>query len=165
MTKEEFCNQVLAVESSMYRMAKSILKKDEDCADVIQNAILKAYSNLGRLQKTESFKAWITRIVINESYLHIRKTSKYVSLEDYPGWEASLTTAEQERPEESPVLQELLKLDEKYRIPIVLQVIEGYSVKEISKMLHLSETNVRNRVFRGKRELRKRLEGERYDVG
>jgi RNA polymerase sigma-70 factor (ECF subfamily) len=75
----------------------------------------------------------------------------------YPGWD--ILTADSIR-EESLVYSELMKLDEKYRIPIVLRDIEGYSVKEIGKMLHLTETNVRNRLSRGKAMLRTHLEGE-----
>lgn len=56
-------------------------------------------------------------------------------------------------------MSELMQLDEKYRIPIVLHEIEGYSAKEIGKILDLSETNVRNRLFRGKAVLREKLEG------
>ena len=61
--------------------------------------------------------------------------------------------------EESYVMRELMQLDEKYKIPIVLHEIEGYSAKEIGEMLDLTETNVRNRLFRGKAVLRKKLEG------
>lgn len=50
MNKEEFSNQVLAAESSLYRVAKSILHNDEDCADAIQNGILNAYQKLDTLQ-------------------------------------------------------------------------------------------------------------------
>lgn len=77
-------------------------------------------------------------------------------MEEYQGWdEASACMVE----EESQVMSELMQLDEKYRIPIVLHEIEGYSAKEIGKILDLSETNVRNRLFRGKAVLRKKLEG------
>ena len=156
MNKEEFSKQVLNAESSLYRVAKSILHNDEDCADAIQNGILKAFQKLDTLRNDKYFKTWLTRIVINECYQIIRYAKKHAALEEYPGWdEESAWMAE----EESQVMSELMQLDEKYRIPIVLHEIEGYSAKEIGKMLDLSETNVRNRLFRGKAVLRKKLEG------
>lgn len=156
MDKEYFSRQVLAAEASLYRVAKSILHNDEDCADAIQNGILKAYQKRADLRNMKYFKTWLTRIVINECYDIIRHEKKYVSLDEYPGWDAeAVDNAEGE----SHVMLELMQLNERYRLPIVLHEIEGYSVREIGKLLGLSETNVRNRIFRGKAVLRKKLEG------
>lgn len=155
MDKEEFCKQVLDAESSLYRVAKSILHNDEDCADAIQNGILKAFQKLDTLRNDRYFKTWMTRIVINECYQIIRSTQKQTVWEEYLGEKEDTACIEAE---ESPVMSELMQLDEKYRIPIVLHELEGYSAKEIGKILDLSETNVRNRLFRGKAVLRKRLE-------
>lgn len=157
MNKEDFTRQVLNAQDSLYRVAKSILHSDEDCADAIQNGILKAFQKLNTLQNDRYFRTWLTRIVINECYQIIRQAKRNVSLDEYPGWDAQAVRTEET---ESPVLCELMQLDEKYRIPIVLHEIEGYSVREIGKIMELSETNVRNRLFRGKAALRKKLEGE-----
>ena len=157
MNKEEFTQKILAAELSLYRVAKSILHNDEDCADAIQNAILKAWQKRNALQKKEYFKTWLTRIVINECYKIIKESQRYIPMDEYPGWD--ILAADGIR-EESVVFAELMKLDEKYRMPIVLHDIEGYSVKEISKILHLTETNVRNRLSRGKAALRETLKGE-----
>ena len=156
MNKEEFSRQVLAAESSLYRVAKSILHSDEDCADAIQNGILKAWKKLDTLRNDKYFKTWLTRIVINECYQIMRVAQKYVPLDEYPGWDADAVSWAED---ESDVMLALVQLDEKYRIPIVLHEIEGYSVKEIGRILGLSETNVGNRIFRGKKMLRKQLEG------
>lgn len=156
MNKEDFSKQVLAAEGSLYRVAKSILHNDEDCADAIQNGILKAYQKLDTLRNEAYFKTWLTRIVINECYSLVRVAQKYVPFDQYPGWDAE---AVYDATEESDIMIALVQLDEKYRIPLVLHEIEGYSVKEIGKILGLSETNVGNRIFRGKKKLRKQLEG------
>lgn len=161
MNKDTFCEQVLAAEGSLYRVAKSILFSDEDCADAIQNGILKAFQKLDTLRNDKYFKTWLTRIVINECYRIARQAKRHVSLEECLGWEQE---AIQESDEESMVMAELMALDEKYRIPIVLHEIEGYSAREIGQMLGLTETNVRNRIFRGKSVLRKRLKGERINA-
>lgn len=157
MNKEEFTQRILAAELSLYRVTKSILHNDDDCADAIQNAILKAWQKRYTLRKKEYFKTWLTRIVINECYQIIKESQRYIPMDEYPGWD--ILAADTIR-EESVVYAELMKLDEKYRVPIVLRDIEGYSVKEIGKILHLTETNVRNRLSRGKAILRNQLEGE-----
>lgn len=48
MNKDEFTEQVLEIEKSLYYISRSILSNDEDCKDAIQNTILKAYKNLGK---------------------------------------------------------------------------------------------------------------------
>lgn len=161
MDHQRFAQAVMAAEGSLYRVAKSILHNDEDCADAIQNAVLKAYQKLDTLRNDQHFKTWLTRIVINECYLIIRHAQRYVSLEDYPGWDAdAVETAEADlMTEESEIMLELMKLDEKYRLPIVLHEIEGYSAREIGKIMGITEANVRNRLYRGKAMLRQRLKG------
>ena len=83
MNKEEFTAEVLKAEKSLYHIAKSILKNDEDCADAMQNAILSAYQKLHTLKQDVFFRTWITRILINESYQIIRSRKVQVSYEDY----------------------------------------------------------------------------------
>lgn len=156
MNKDEFSRQVLEAEGSLYRVAKTILHRDEDCADAIQNGILKAFQSIDTLRNDRYFKTWLTRIVINECYQLIRHEQHQVPFEDYDRCGKADSYAMEE---ESRVMSEFRMLPEKYRVPIELHDIEGYSAKEIGEMLSLSETNVRNRIFRGKKILRKRLEG------
>lgn len=160
MNKEEFSRQVLAAEDSLYRVAKSILHRDEDCADAIQNGILNAWKKRDSLRNDKYFKTWLTRIVINECYQIIRTAQKYVPLDEYPGWDAKAVSQAED---ESDVVMALVQLDEKYRLPIVLHEIEGYSLKEIGAIMGLSETNVSNRIFRGKKMLKKQLERKQLE--
>ena len=66
MTKTEFTDAVLAAEPTLYRVAKSMLGSEADCADAAQNAILHAWERLDTLKKPEYFKTWLVRILINE---------------------------------------------------------------------------------------------------
>ena len=52
----------------MYRTALAILRNDEDAADAIQDTILACWEKLGALKKTQYFKTWMTRILINHCY-------------------------------------------------------------------------------------------------
>lgn len=163
MTKEQFSAKILAMERSLYRVAKSLLRNDEDCADAIQNAILKAYGKLHTLKNEEYFKTWVTRIVINESYAILRANKRLVSYEEYMSDEQA---AEEE--EYSPVFEEITKMKEKYRIPFVLHYVEGYTTAEIAKMLSLSEGAVKTQLFRARNQLKAQLKGvdgyERMEV-
>lgn len=138
MDKEQFTEKVLSAEKSMYRIAKSILQKDEDCADAMQNAILAAYSSLDTLKKEAYFNTWLTRILINECYLMLRKRKPCISYEEY------MENAEDGKEESySEVFQEIERLQEKYRVPFVLHYVEGYSVREIARILGCSEGSIK----------------------
>lgn len=163
MDKEEFTRQILAMEKSMYHVAKSILRCDEDCADAMQNAILAAYSRRDDLRNQNYFKTWLTRILINECYGILRKKKEVVGLEEYSEFsgQAELTEAfsEVEAENGSEVFLELQRLGEKYRLPFILHYVEGYSAKEIGKLLQISEGNVKTRLYRARNILRERLKG------
>lgn len=155
MNKEQFTAEVLKAEKSLYHIAKSILKKDEDCADAMQNAILAAWQKLDTLKKDVFFKTWITRILINESYQIIRERKNQVSYEDY---------LDERKAEDQGSWSELylavLELPEHYRIPFVLHYVEGYSVKEAAGILKLSESAVKVRLYRARNLMKERLKGE-----
>lgn len=155
MNKEEFTAEVLKAEKSLYHIAKSILKNDEDCADAMQNAILSAYQKLHTLKQDVFFKTWITRILINESYQIIRSRKVQVSYEDYMDDREA-----EDRSRYSELYLAVLELSENYRIPFVLHYVEGYSVKEIGRILKLSESAVKVRLHRARNLMKERLKGE-----
>ena len=154
-SKEKFSREVLAAEGSLYRVAYSILRRNEDCADAIQEGVLKAWRKQHTLREEQFFKTWLTRIVINECYLILRRRKRETLMDEVP----EQPVFAQER--DGTAMAELQTLEEKYRLPIVLHVIEGYTSKEIGKMLGLPDATVRTRLMRGKAILKKRLEGEK----
>ena len=134
MTKKEFTAEVLKAEKSLYHIAKSILRNDEDCADAMQNAILQAYSN--------------------ESYQMIRSRKLQVPYEEYMedqisgGFEGY-----------SEVYLAVSELPELYRVPFVLHYVEGYSVKEAGQILKLSDSAVKVRLHRARNLMKEKLKG------
>ena len=154
MNKEQFTAEVLNAEKSLYHIARSILNNDEDCADAMQSAILHAYEKLHTLQKERYFKTWLTRILINECCQVIRSKKPTVSYEDY-----FETHTREGEGTDSEVFDTVMELEKNYRIPFVLFYVEGYSVKEISRMLGISEGAVKNRLYRGRILVKEKLSG------
>lgn len=154
MTKDQFSAKILAIERSLYHVAKSLLKNDEDCADAIQNAILKAYNKLHTLKNEKYFKTWVTKIVINESYAILREKKRLVSYDEYMG--SNPVTEEEPY---SLVFEEITKMQETYRIPFILHYVEGYTIIEIARMLNISEGTVKTRLYRARNQLKKQLKG------
>ena len=60
--KEFFCECIRQHEKSMYALAFGILKNEDDAADIMQEAILRAYCNMDNLRDRKKFKSWILSI-------------------------------------------------------------------------------------------------------
>ena len=83
--KEFFCECIRQHEKSMYALAFSILKNENDAADIMQEAILKAYCNMDNLRDKKKFKSWILSIVHNTAIEFLRKHRETVDIEDQWG--------------------------------------------------------------------------------
>ena len=135
---------------SMYKVARSILKSDEDVADAIQETILSCWEKLEQLKESRYFKTWMIRILINKCNDIWNEKKRYVSDEDLP--ESPVYDADFDNAEWNIVMH---SLDEKYRLVIILYYVEGFKTSEISKLLNISESTVRTRLSRGRDHLTK----------
>ena len=156
MDKVEFTRAVLEYESTLYRVAKSMLGSEADCADAAQNALLRAWEKQHTLRDTAYFKTWLTRILINECRVVLRQRARFVPLEE----EAAEGEIAPER--DSGLYEAVMGLDVKYRVPFVLYYIEGFRTREIASMLKLPEGTVKTRLRRAREILRTELEGACY---
>lgn len=156
MDKEEFTRAVLEYESTLYRVAKSMLGSEADCADAAQNALLRAWEKQHTLRDTAYFKTWLTRILINECRAILRQRARYAPLE------AEIAEGEVAPEGGGELYEAVMGLDEKYRLPVVLHYIEGFKTAEIAAMLRLPEGTVKTRLRRAREILREELEGACY---
>ncbi len=154
MTKEQLGNLIIASEDTMYHVAKTLLRSDADCADAIQEAIVKAFASFETLRKDAYAKTWLVRIVINECYAIMRREKRFVPLEDY-----SMVEEAAERTDYTDLYQALSHLAEEIRLTVTLYYIEGYSVREIAALMDTTESAVKNRLARARDKMRKELAG------
>ena len=135
---------------SMYKVAKAILKNDEDVADALQDTILTCWEKIGTLEKNEFFKTWLIRILINKCNVIYRQKVSWVSEEQFP--EYSVSENQYTYVEWCQLLE---CLEEKYRIVIVLYYVEGFKVREIAKILKVSEGTVKGRLVTAREKVEK----------
>ncbi|MDE6220120.1 MAG: sigma-70 family RNA polymerase sigma factor [Lachnospiraceae bacterium] len=152
MTKEQLGSLIIASEDTMYHVAKTLLRSDADCADAIQEAIVKAFTSFQTLRKDSYAKTWLVRIVINECYAIMRREKKLVPMEEYTAEE----TAE-ERADYSDLYEALGHLTEETRLTVTLYYMEGYSVREIAALMNTTESAVKNRLARAREKMKKEL--------
>lgn len=153
MKKEQLGQLIIASEDTMYHIAKTLLYNDADCADAIQEAIVKAFSNLHTLRQDSYAKTWLIRILINECYAIMRREKRIVSIEEYNVEEAAEETADY-----SDLYEAIHRLPEEARLSVTLYYLEGYSVKEIAKLMETTESAVKNRLARARTRLKNELE-------
>lgn len=136
---------------SMYRIAASILQNDEDVADAVQETLLICWEKIGTLKNDTFFKTWLIRILINQSNDILRKRKHTVPLDEV----GELFVTDSYDNNEWKEITGLL--DEKYRTVIELFYVEELSTREISKVMDISEANVRIRLSRGRKQLEKAI--------
>jgi RNA polymerase sigma-70 factor, ECF subfamily len=153
--KEAFSRIIRLNKISMYRVAKNILRNEQDIEDAIGDTILKAFMNIGTLKDCTRFKPWLLKILINQCYSHIRKGSRQVLVNEL---EESMGAYE-ENHQHFEIRQALASLEEDQRIVIVLFYYEDMSLKDISKTLNIPEGTVKSRLARAKAKLETLMKG------
>lgn len=147
--KEAFLEIINENRANIYRVAKGILRNEEDIEDAIQNTIINAYENIKTLKKDEYFKTWITRILINECNSIFRKNKRFVVLE-----EEGQGNGYKDDYENIDLTRAINSLNEELKATVVLFYFEDMTTKEIADILDVPEGTVRSRLTRARGKLR-----------
>lgn len=145
--KEAFSELIEEEKLSLYRVAKGILKEDEKCFDVISNTIVKAYINIKKLRKTEYFKTWLIKILINECRDMLKEDKKIVYTDK------AIEKEYRDLYEDFDLMNGINSLEEEFREVIILYYFEDLKGEEIAKILNIKESTVRTRLYRAKNKL------------
>ena len=164
--KECYTQIVRRYNARLFRVGLGIMANETDVEEAMQVAYINAYENLAQFQFKSSFSTWLTRIMINECLLRLRKKKTDFQLND-PHMLQELNHQQQEpgTPASAALNAELKKiLDESvrklpdiYRVVFVMREIEQMSVGETQECLEISESNVKIRLNRAKAMLRESL--------
>lgn len=142
----------------LYRFAVSYVGSRHDAEDVVQDIFVKLLSRPLLLQK-KSEKSFLMTMTANKCKDLLRSSARKTSVDlESNEWQLEYYDGFSERNKE--VFDELMRLDPTYRSPLYLHYYEGYSYKEVSRILKISESAVAMRIKRGKDQLKIRLEEE-----
>ena len=137
----------------LFRLIFSYTLNVSDSKDILQETFIKYYQKMDSLpDDVLEIKKWLIKVAVNKSKDY-RKCWKrnIVDLDDN---RIILTNSETNL----EMLDLLNKIDKKYRIPIYLYYYKGYKVSEISTILKVSESAIKMRLSRAKKNLKKELE-------
>ena len=145
---------------TIYRIALNITKNKDDAFDVCQEVFVRLIKNKHKIKNADNLKAWLIRADVNCS--NSCKTSAYVRysvpLDDIA--EQGVT----DKTSDTTLFESVMSLPPKYSAVIYLFYYEDMKISEIAKVLDITQSAVKSRLVRGRKNLKKIIEKEQsYD--
>jgi RNA polymerase sigma-70 factor (ECF subfamily) len=152
----------------LFRVARSILKDDADAEDALQDAYVQAYRKLDEFRGDAELATWLTRIVINQALMRIRRRTRDRNVVPFGGSgdgdakELEVADETSESPSDATLRGEVRKvlerrideLPESFRTVFVMREVEEMTARETADALGIPEATVRTRPFRARARLR-----------
>ncbi len=147
--------------ADLYRYAYWLCHNQMQAEELVQETFLRAWRSLHSLRHERAAKSWLITILRRE---HARTYQRRVLAIDEDADPDEFEASSSDVGPEGVLLRRALRqMSERYREPLLLQVLGGYSTNEIGKTLGLSKAAVLSRLFRARRKLRATLEGGEDD--
>ena len=128
--------------------------------DLVQETFLRAWRALDDLRDTTAAKAWLITILRREhARLYERKMPQFTDVDDIDVADERETHMPEFAGEENVIRNAMRKLDAKYREPLLMQVLGGFSCDEIARELKITPAAVMTQVFRARQKLKTMLSG------
>jgi len=158
--------------SSLFRIARAILRNDADAEEALQEAYLDAFRHIGDFQGGSQLSTWLTRITINRSLMRLRRQKRdrtVIAFDrraadddaapfDAPDHKAESPSAAALRSEIRAILERRIdELPVAFRTVFVLREVQELSVEDTAKCLSIPPATVRTRLFRARALLREAL--------
>ena len=144
--------------TDLYRYGMWLCGNDALAKDLVQETFLRAWRALDSLKDVKSAKSWLITILRREyARTFERKVPKFTDVDTVVVPEERELEPD-DRTEIKLLRQGIMKLAPKYREPLLMQVVLGYSCEEISKQLGVSKSAVMTQLFRAREQLKTRLQ-------
>ncbi len=129
--------------------------------DILQDAFIKIFTNLHRLDDNQAFVSWSYRIVVNTSISYLRKAKKQnqksVSLDSVKDFIGEDTSGEYEDLTKTTIKEALKELAPGLRSVFILHDVQGFKHREVAEILDCSEGTSKSQLFKAREQLRKKL--------
>lgn len=134
-----------------YRMAYSYTHNEADAQDIVQNGVVKAILYSDSLKNTEVAKAWLYRIMLNETF-DLLKKRKETSLD-----EVVVESAQEDVYMDFDLQRVLDSMSKEDKAVIELRYFEDLKLSEIAEVLNENISTVKSRLYRGLKKLKMEL--------
>ena len=171
-TRETFETLVEPQLTTLFRLARRLMRGREDAEDLVQETCLKAYRAFHQFQLGSDCKAWLITILINTYRDWVRKSMKHpraVGFDDFADFYSQLRHEQEQTVSQNPEdvaihanLERLVRmaiedLPPEFRLAVYLADVEGYAYKEIAEILECPIGTVMSRLYRGRHLLQATL--------
>lgn len=161
---QSFSCLVVKYEKMAYTIAYRILENREEAEEAVQDAFVKAYQALPSFRFDSKFSTWFYRIVYHTSLSALRQQRIFTDYEETGS--TDLTTGEWEtasslleRKDRKEIIVRLLKeLPAEESLLLTLYYLEECSVDEIHQITGLTASNIKIRLFRGRKHFYEKLQ-------
>lgn len=148
-------------QATMFAICMRYAKNKMEAEDVMIDGFMVVYSNLSQFKGKGSFEGWIRRIMVNTAINNYRSNLKnYMvsSIDNEAFFDIKDETDHYKEEFPTNVLMEMIQsLPDGYRIVFNLYEIEGYSHKEISKLLDVSVGTTKTQLYHAKKTLQNKI--------
>ena len=166
-TSETITALVAEYSSTLYRVAYSVMRNSAEAEDAVQEAFLRVLKHRDKLGEIRDLRVWLVRITWNVVLDRKRRGKTRPENDDVADYARVLPSADRRADEEiissqeySRILALIDRLPAKERQALLLSAVEELSTAQIASVLKTTESSVRSRIFRARRELSALLEKE-----
>lgn len=151
----------------LFQSILSITRNPHDAEEALQETFLRAYLAIVGFEGKSTVYSWLTRIAVNSALMVLRKrrTRPEILFDPQPDGRCETIFFEPKDPGPNPeeayalhqrqikALRAIRRLDPTLRAPIQMQLKHGWSIREISRELNISDAAVKSRLFRARQQL------------
>ena len=137
----------------LFGVCRRYITDSEKAKDCLQESLVQILSNVDKYEARGSFKSWAARVTATQCLQMIRREKKHITFEIENSIEPSEEESISDRLEVGDILKFLETIPEKYRIAVNMYIIEGYSHREISEHLGITESSSRSLVTRARKKI------------
>ena len=138
----------------LYRICFIMLKNASDAEDAVQETIIKYFQKKPALLDNEHTKAWLITVAKNECRDILRYRQRHLHTEIDENF------VQQEKTQDTGILETLMTLPEKFRLVLVLYYVEEYKIEEIAKIVGKTPSAVKMRLQKGRKLLKEKYTRE-----
>lgn len=144
----------------MYGVCLRFAGNRMDADDILQEGFIKVFKNLTEFKNKGSFEGWIRRIMVNTA-INFHKRRKRISSTEETDWMELSKSVDADVfsiLSQAELLKMVQELPNGYRTVFNLNVVEGYTHKEIAEMLEISDNTSKSQLVRARRILQKKVQ-------